>query len=72
MRRVRTAALESAQTSFVELKVPETRTVTLVPACNPSFLPQPTLERNGFIIGVNTDTPRELLVMALEAAAHVE
>ena len=72
LRRVRNAALESAQTSFVELKAPETRTVPLVPACNPSFLPQLTLERNGFIIGVNTDTPRELLVMALEAAAHVE
>jgi len=72
LRRARTVALKSAQASFVELKVPEMEPVPVLPTGNPTFIPKLTLERNGFIIAVNTETPKDLLIMALEASAHVQ
>ena len=44
----------------------------MLPTGNSTFIPKLTLERNGFIIAVNTETPKDLLIMALEASAHVQ
>ena len=66
LRRARNAALEHTQTTFVELKV-----VPQAPSMVHSFMPQLTIEKNGFVISLNSHTPKELLILALEAASHV-
>jgi hypothetical protein len=34
-------------------------------------MPQLTIEKNGLVIGVDSNTPKELLALALEAVSHV-
>ena len=73
LRRARNAALEHTQTTFVELNVPTDEVVPQAPsmAMVHSFMPQLTIEKNGFVISLNSHTPKELLILVLEAASHV-
>jgi hypothetical protein len=50
----------SRLTTFVELKAPETETDPQAQIAIPSFIPQLTIEKNGLVIGVNANTPKEL------------
>jgi len=70
LRRVKTTALESTPCSFVELNAADSGSSTIIPADVPFFVSQLTLEKNGFVIRVNEKTPKDLLIMALEVAAH--
>lgn len=72
LRRARAAALENTQTTFVELKAPKTEAVPQIPSVLHAFMPQLTIEKNGLVIGVNSNTPKELLALALEAVSYVE
>jgi transposase-like protein len=72
LRRARTAALENIQTNFVELKVPKTEAFPQAPTVTHSFIPQLIIEKNGLVIGIDSNTPKELLALALEAAYYVE
>jgi transposase-like protein len=71
LRRVRAAALKNTQTTFVELKAPETEAFPQALTSIHSFTPQLTIEKNGLVIGVNSNTPKELLALALEAVSYV-
>lgn len=71
LRRARNAALEHTQTTFVELNVPTDEAVSQPSSMAYSFIPQLTVEKNGFVISLNSHTPKELLILALEAVAHV-
>lgn len=71
LRRARNAALEHTQSTFVELNVPTDEVVPQAPSMVHSFMPQLTIEKNGFVISLNSHTPKELLILALEAASHV-
>lgn len=70
LRRVKTVALEIMPNAFVELNNVSNESSTIVPADLSSFTPQLTFEKNGFVISINQKTPKELLIMALEVAAH--
>ena len=50
LRRARNAALEHTQTTFVELNVPTDEVVPQAPSMVHSFMPQLTIEKNGFVI----------------------
>ncbi len=71
LRRARTVALENTHTTFAELKAPETDAYPQAPKATHSFIPQITIEKNGLVIGVNSNTPKELLALALEAVSNV-
>ncbi|EGD45766.1 hypothetical protein Cpap_0133 [Ruminiclostridium papyrosolvens DSM 2782] len=71
LRRARIAALENTQTTFVELKAPETEAFPQAPTAIHSFIPQLTIEKNGLVIGVNSNTTKELLALALEVVSYV-
>lgn len=49
LRRARNAALEHTQTTFVELNVPTDEVVPQAPSMVHSFMPQLTIEKNGFV-----------------------
>ena len=70
LRKARTAALETTQTTFVELNALEAETAPLPSSDDCSFIPQLTMEKDGLVIGINSNTPKELLALALEVAAH--
>ena len=70
LRRARTAVLDT-QTTFVELKAPGTEDFPQAPTVIHSFAPQLTIEKNGLVIGVDSNTPKELLALALEAVSYV-
>ena len=72
LRKVKNAVLEQAGTRFAELKVGDEATGALPMTTEQSFAPQLTIERNGHVIGINRQTPKELLAMALEVAADVK
>lgn len=57
--------------NFVELKAPETETVPQIPSVLHAFMPQLTIEKNGLVIGGNTNTPKELLALVLEVVSYV-
>jgi hypothetical protein len=61
----------NTQTTFVELKAPETEAFPQIPTAIHSFIPQLTIEKNGLVIRVNSNTPKELLALALEAVSYV-
>lgn len=65
LRKVKTTALQ--QTGFVELPVLETKTV---PAAD--FTTQIVIKANGMEIGINNDTPAELITRLLGVIRHVE
>lgn len=71
LRRTRNAALEHTQTTFVELNVPTDEAALQPSSMVHSFIPQLTIEKNGFVISLNSRTPKELLILALEAVSHV-
>ncbi len=71
LRRARNTALEHTQTTFVELNIPTDEAALQPSSMVHSFIPQLTIEKNGFLIGLDSHTPKELLILALEAAAHV-
>lgn len=71
LRRARNAALEHTQTTFVELNVPTDEAALQASSMAHSFMPQLTIEKNGFVISLDSHTPKELLILALEAASHV-
>lgn len=70
LRKTRNAALEHTQATFVELKIPEDEAVSKISPAAHSFTTQLIIEKNGLAIGINSDTPKELLMLALEAASH--
>lgn len=55
----------------IQLNVPTDEVVPQAPSMVHSFMPQLTIEKNGFVISLNSHTPKELLILALEAASHV-
>lgn len=65
LRRTRNAALEHTQTTFVELNVPSDEAALQPLSMVHSFIPQLTMEKNGFVISLNSRTPKELLIMPL-------
>ncbi len=71
LRRARNAALEHPRTSFVESNVPTDEAVLQASSMAHSFMPQLTIEKNGFVISFDSHTPKELLILALEVASHV-
>lgn len=71
LRRTRNAALEHTQTTFVELNAPTDEAALQPSSMVHSFIPQFTMEKNGFVIRLNSRTPKELLILALEAVSHV-
>ncbi len=71
LRRARNVALEHTKTTFVELNIPTDEAVPQATSMVHSFIPQLTIEKNGFVISLNSHTPKELLILALEAASHV-
>ena len=71
LRRARAAVLKNTQTTFVELKAPETEAFPQIPTAIHSFIPQLTIEKNGLVIRVNSNTPKELLALVLEVLSYV-
>jgi hypothetical protein len=65
LRKVKEASLQQA--GFVELPAPETRTV---PAAD--FSSQLIIKTNGMEIGINNDTPTELIARILGVIRHAE
>lgn len=72
LRRAKTAALENIQTKFVGLKAPTTEAFPQAPTAIHPFISQLIIEKNGLVIGINSNTPKELLALALEAVSYVE
>ena len=70
LRKAKATALENTQTTFVELKAPNKEIVPQISIPISSFIPQLTIEKNGHVIGVNSNTTRELLTLALEAISY--
>ena len=70
LKKARAAALEHTGTAFVELEAPETEGCLQTKA-PPSFVPQLTIEKKGFVIGVGAGISKELLTLVLEAVSHV-
>lgn len=65
LRKVKTAALQQA--GFVELPVPEVKSV---PATG--FDAQMVIKVGGAELGINNDTPTELITRILEVIRHAE
>lgn len=70
LRKAKVTALENTPTTFVELKAPELEIYPQHQAITPSFIPQLTIEKNGHVIGVNSNTTKDLLSLALEAISY--
>jgi transposase-like protein len=70
LRKAKATALENTQTTFVELKALKTEIAPQVSTPNPVFIPQLTIEKNGHIIGVDSNTTKELLTLVLEAISY--
>ena len=65
LRKVKTAALQQA--GFVELPVPEVKSV---PAA--VFAAQMVIKVGGAELGINNDTPTELITRIMEVIRHAE
>lgn len=63
LRKAKASALEHTRTAFVELETPETETCPQTKASSSSFVPQLTIEKKGFAIGVGTDVSKELFTV---------
>ena len=71
LRKAKTAALEHTRTAFVELESPETENSLQTKASSHSFVPQITIEKKGFVVGIGADISKELLTVVLEAVDYV-
>ena len=71
LRKVKAAAPEHTRTTFVELEVAQTETSPQTKTPVSSFVPQLTIEKKGFVIGVGPAASKELLTLVLEAVDHV-
>ena len=71
LRKAKAAVLEHTPTTFVELEAPEAEKQPQLETAAASFIPQLTIEKKGFIIGVGTGISKELLTLVLEAVSHV-
>ena len=69
LRKVKEAALDSSGIELVELKEPEPSRSSDSYA---QFTTEATISTGGLIIFVNSDTPKELLISLMEAAANVK
>ena len=69
LRKVKEAALDSSGIELVELKEPEPSRSS---GSYAQFTTEATISTGGLIISVNSDTPKELLISLMEAAANVK
>ena len=65
LRKVKTAALQQA--GFVELPLPEAK-----PVPTSDFAAQMVIKLGGAELGINNDTPTELITRILEVIRHAE
>ena len=72
LRKAKAAVLEHTPTTFVELEDPKAESQPQPTGAAVSFMPQITIEKKGFVIGVGTCISKELLTLVLEAVSHVE
>jgi len=71
LRRIKLSAMESSPAQFAELKCQEPVTVSAV-STSPGFIPEMTLIQNGIILGINSATPKSLILKVMELLRHAE
>ena len=71
LRKAKATVLEHTPTTFVELEAPKAGNPPSSVGAAVSFMPQITIEKKGFVIGVGTGISKELLTLVLEAVSHV-
>ena len=71
LRKAKAAALEHTRTAFVELEVAQTETSPQTKTPVSFFVPRLTIEKKGFVIGVDSAASKELLTLVLEAVENV-
>ena len=71
LRKAKAAVLEHTPTTFVELDAPKSANQPQPAGASASFIPQITIEKNSFVIGIGAGISKELLTLVLEAVVHV-
>ncbi len=72
LKKVREAAIESSGIELVELKEPASLPPSVISGADTVFKTEATISSGNFTISVNSNTPKELLISLMEAAANVK
>ena len=72
LKKVNEAAIESSGIELVELKEPASLPPSVISGADTVFKTEATISSGNFTISVNSNTPKELLISLMEAAANVK
>ena len=72
LRKLRRAALSSTGVELVEIKESAAQALSCAKHQSHSFSAEATISVGSLLISVNRNTPRELILTLMEAAAHVK